>query len=331
MHRIFITEPSTFNSLNATNLDIISINDHIYQNILNGPSHSPSDSDENAYVFGPLFNLNEYIHVSSHGNDGAQIGLIDADILDQRSDLNWSDNLWSQIDYDYNDQSKRDQVRSINPAILFFGETIGGDVGADLYAHYGTNEQIDSLIIDNSYFFNVHTHRPSNREAKNKAKTEMENSKALYKTWKYAHDIINMIDDEYDSPLSDESEQYAAIPVSQFTVNIPRSTSININIQPDPVAIARSMNVQLSSTPTEITVKATVILHNKILRIISCNIQDGLEYKTTNVIIPDSIAKEISKQIKARVSIIASIMDINEHQVIYISFNMHVYWVIPLK
>jgi hypothetical protein len=36
--------------------------------------------------------------------------------------------------------------------ILFLGQTIGGDVGANIYVHINNNE-IDSLIIDNTYCF----------------------------------------------------------------------------------------------------------------------------------------------------------------------------------
>lgn len=44
-------------------------------------------------------------------------------------------------------------VRKKIPAVLFVGDTEGGDVGADLYAHFNSKKQIDSIIIDNDCYF----------------------------------------------------------------------------------------------------------------------------------------------------------------------------------
>jgi hypothetical protein len=45
------------------------------------------------------------------------------------------------------------KIRAKYPCILFQGETVGGDVGAKLYAHFNAKGGIDGLIIDNNYFF----------------------------------------------------------------------------------------------------------------------------------------------------------------------------------
>jgi hypothetical protein len=56
--------------------------------------------------------------------------------------------------YRYDTPQNVEQIRQLtNGAVIFQGQTFGGDVGADLYAHVNKNGNIDSLIIDNGHFF----------------------------------------------------------------------------------------------------------------------------------------------------------------------------------
>jgi hypothetical protein len=113
----------------------------------------------NAYIFGPLYK-NGYVHLGYHGNDAAQTGLLDmTKITKNELDKITAYEPWTEIYLakkkvtPWDDRSKLPIVqKQISPRILFVGETIGGDVGADVYVHLHNNE-IDSLIIDNNCLF----------------------------------------------------------------------------------------------------------------------------------------------------------------------------------
>jgi hypothetical protein len=116
--------------------------------------------DGNAYIFGRRFPLSQYTFVGDHGNDGAQTGFIDLDLFangDKVLDVvleEFAPKTKSRrgpgISWD--DRAALRRVRARLPHILFIGETVGGDVGASLYAHR-THGKIDGLIIDNDLLF----------------------------------------------------------------------------------------------------------------------------------------------------------------------------------
>jgi hypothetical protein len=115
----------------------------------------------NAYIFGRHFPWDEYKHVGSHGNDGAQTGFIDltgasrVEIQRLRSDEAWHD-IYGAVDYDWDNSDALKAIRKqLSERILFVGETVGGDVGADLYLHKDSNGHVDGAIIDNNYIFHV--------------------------------------------------------------------------------------------------------------------------------------------------------------------------------
>lgn len=155
--RIIIAEPRTYSKANKfVQQKPIVVTEEFYR-ILNKMPKNYQGKNTNAYVFGKKFKLSEYQKIRWHGNDAAQTGLIDYD--------KWNDNtistLRKQLDsidkkynYQYDSPENVKEVRTLtNGAILFQGETVGGDVGADLFAHYGRDGDINSLIIDNSHFF----------------------------------------------------------------------------------------------------------------------------------------------------------------------------------
>ena len=105
-----------------------------------------------AYVFGSMYPLKQYQCVGSHGNDGAQTGillLLPKKTVDPR--LN-NPKLWKKIlgryEYDYNRPTLLDDLqRQMSDKILFIGETRGGDVGASIFIHRDQNRSIDSIRI----------------------------------------------------------------------------------------------------------------------------------------------------------------------------------------
>lgn len=112
----------------------------------------------NAYIFGRRFPLSQYTFVGDHGNDGAQTGFIDLDLFangDKVLDVvleAFGPKRRRGPEIVWDDRAALRRIRAQLPHILFLGETVGGDVGASLYAHR-THGKIDGLIIDNNLLF----------------------------------------------------------------------------------------------------------------------------------------------------------------------------------
>ena len=161
---IFAAEPIFAYEYTVPDNMTFRINRSMYQLILAGgtrydfdhphPQVNPN-AHSNAYVFGPLFKLNEYKKVASHGNDGAQTGLIDNDLAKRFKDLDYQseDPFFIVEDFEFDDPFYRQTIRDYYPQIIWTGETQGGDIGADVFAHYDQLGEIDGLIVDPGYFF----------------------------------------------------------------------------------------------------------------------------------------------------------------------------------
>ena len=132
------------------------VTDQFYKKLLK-PPQSRKYNNGNAYIFGKKYPTKEYKFIASHGNDAAQTGLIDVELWkkgDYEKNSQKIDNVNAKFGYRYDHPRNVEIVRKISGgAVLFQGETVGGDVGAGLYAHYNSGGNIDSLIIDNNYFF----------------------------------------------------------------------------------------------------------------------------------------------------------------------------------
>lgn len=159
-HRILVTEPTTYQKRNKfVNFGKpFYVTTEFYNVLFKMPKRYDSDIG-NAYLFGKKYKPHEYKKIGSHGNDAAQTGIIDYDMWDDNFMLSKElKNKWYKIDekykYSYDSYNNIKEIRNLsNGAIIFQGETVGGDVGADVYAHYNNRKEIDSLIIDNNYFF----------------------------------------------------------------------------------------------------------------------------------------------------------------------------------
>lgn len=157
-HNIMFCEPVTYHPKHIHTTSF-KVNDDMYKKILKGgKSYIDYDDTTNAYVFGKRFPLNEYKLIGSHGNDVAGTGFIDLDIIPKGKS---SPDIDAVIGPCYRKGKKiinwdsREafvQANKLAPYVIFIGETVGGDVGANLYTHY-TNNILDSIIIDNGYFF----------------------------------------------------------------------------------------------------------------------------------------------------------------------------------
>ncbi len=120
---------------------------------------------QNAYVFGRLFNKNTYKYAGHHGNDGAQTGIVAMNpYVDGRKitgnptwryisgNPTWRAVIDTMKSWDQPKVLKRVR-KDISSHILFIGDTDGGDVGANVYVHVDAWGEIDSIIIDNDYYF----------------------------------------------------------------------------------------------------------------------------------------------------------------------------------
>ncbi|QGR53644.1 hypothetical protein [Moumouvirus maliensis] len=168
MHQIIFCEPNTFYYGGLEKKDLkklepsISINNNMYDLIINDKYNSFVDhnGNGNAYVFGKLYSMKSYKFVHGHGNDVAQTGFLDLDLLKKgvwfKKNEKGEYTEWDDYDssYDWDDKKSHRAIRKANKSILWFGETIGGDVGANLYVHK-TGGVIDSIIVDVGFFFGV--------------------------------------------------------------------------------------------------------------------------------------------------------------------------------
>ena len=113
----------------------------------------------NAFIFGHSFPLKEYKKEKEMVNDGAMTGLIDITNITQEEENRIDNNsrLWLKImeDHDYKEDKNflQDVQNKISKRILFAGRTKGGDVGAYLYVHRDSRDEIDGLIIENNCIF----------------------------------------------------------------------------------------------------------------------------------------------------------------------------------
>jgi hypothetical protein len=127
------------------------VTEKMYQCIKRAPKAYRS-SNTNAYIFGRKYKLETYKFFGDHGNDSAQTGFIDIDLERKIPKEIWNNPIWEKTSLSWNRNDLK-IVQKVNPAILWIGETVGGDIGASLYIHKNENNEIDGMIVDNFYFY----------------------------------------------------------------------------------------------------------------------------------------------------------------------------------
>jgi len=147
----------------------IKINGDMYDKLIKKPKRFINDG--NAYLFGKLYPLDTYKKRASMMNDIAQVGFVDVTglnahevkgIVDREYKFSGTNNNYNWDDINLLKKIKKE----ISPRIIFIGQTIGGDVGADLYTHLDKHNEIDSIIIDNYFFFKQNASELRNEIAK---------------------------------------------------------------------------------------------------------------------------------------------------------------------
>lgn len=157
LHNIIFTEPMMAVYADLPRMRPIGVNDRMYNSILLGPvpytQSRGRPCEGNAYVFGPLLDINAYTEIAEHGNDAGSTGFIDYDLARQaKEDISGAEwkTVYNGFKTNWDDRNALEKLRQRHKEILWVGETVGGDVGAKLYAHYDKNGEIDSLIVDNN-------------------------------------------------------------------------------------------------------------------------------------------------------------------------------------
>lgn len=158
-HTLLFCEPVTLREIRGNPGVKFIVDDALYPVLLRAPKafhvrRSVLDVG-NAYRFGPRRPLSEYRFVGYHGNDAAQTGFIDLDLFTAQAQAELPQlarDKYRSKRFDWADRSALKAVRARVPHVLWLGETVGGDVGASLWAHRSKN-RLDSIIVDNNYFF----------------------------------------------------------------------------------------------------------------------------------------------------------------------------------
>jgi hypothetical protein len=161
LHTLIFTEPSGFSGLNDDSI-FFTITNKMYQQLLEKPKEYVITKEltnkifHNAYIFGAIYPLEEYEYLGEHTNSYASTGLIDYNLFEAGKYIDYKCNMPNEpeifyLGYNYENLVK---AREKYPALVFYGYTLGGDVGAALYIHY-KNNLIDGILIDNQYFFDT--------------------------------------------------------------------------------------------------------------------------------------------------------------------------------
>lgn len=182
-------------------------------------------------------------------------------------------------------------------------------------------------------------------------KTQRDQARVLYKTWDYAADIYETLIGKINSPIGlhppfNKNYLIMAIPVGRGVIHLPKNNSqITVEMNPDPVEVARKMNVTLTD-PVKITITMSaktnyesdyvqwgVHIEEECIGLL-CNEDDyGCDVVTQNIIIPQSILEEMSKKITIE-RVEADLKDYTEGTTrprVYFNFEWNVYFVVPPK
>jgi hypothetical protein len=162
LYNIIFTDPNNFSQLHEEDT-FFTVTDNFYNKLFLEPKEyikteqGPTNKFyTNAYLFGDQYPINEYQYYGEHTNTSGLTSLIDYNLFEFGKYLDYSKDILEEPEIffaGYNYQTLLEARKQI-PALIFCGDTLGGDVGAALYVHY-TNNKIDGLIIDNQYFFDT--------------------------------------------------------------------------------------------------------------------------------------------------------------------------------
>jgi hypothetical protein len=142
----------------------ININQSMFDLISKGPTLKFEKGDRNAYLFGKKFSLPQYKKVAEHRYNEGRTGLLNVTGIsrDEKEKKLIEYEKWHKIFrkyyYDYDNRNLlNDLRRKISDRILFIGKTFALNSKPPIlsfYAHFNKKNEINSIIIDNHFFFN---------------------------------------------------------------------------------------------------------------------------------------------------------------------------------
>lgn len=152
---LIFCEPSSFNYKN--DYLVLDVDDKMQQLIYEG-GQPYQDGEGNAYVFGSLFSVDSYDHPGYVEVTNGEIGFVEQMAAKKRYKAKESSSDYEKHagSVKYNDPVYLANVRKDYPEITWIGQVFGKPNGVHLHFHVDDElDRVDSIIIDNSYFFNV--------------------------------------------------------------------------------------------------------------------------------------------------------------------------------
>lgn len=154
VHTLIFAEPTTFDYTN--DYVVIDVNDDLLAKIQKG-GEQYKDCEGNAYVFGPLFDIDEYIPAGSHDVTMGQTGFIEKSHAKRKHK---EGNL--TCDYEdfigevtFNDSDCIKLIQTTHPEIKWIGKVTHDAPRVHLHFHVSPNDEVDSIIVDNEYYYNA--------------------------------------------------------------------------------------------------------------------------------------------------------------------------------
>jgi hypothetical protein len=158
---IIIIEPSTYLDWNdgkeikleLKRMKIIKITNAFAKLILKGPRRTHKKYGYK-YLFGTQFPTKKYKFAYYQGNDIAQIGIISVGDLLRDIQTNYKEKsekiqpLDEKFGFQFKNKQYFKEYRKLFPSVLFIGETIGGDIGANVLVHLTESGIVDSLVLE---------------------------------------------------------------------------------------------------------------------------------------------------------------------------------------
>lgn len=156
IHTLIFAEPNTFDY--ARNYIVLDVNDDLYKLIQAG-GEEHRDCNSNAYVFGSLFDIDDYEHAGHHEVLQGQTGLIEKTGAKTKHKAGYL-----TCDYEdfvgkpkFNDGEFLKKIQKTHPEISWIGEVIDNNTKCHLHFHVSPQDVVDSVIVDNNFFLIAHS------------------------------------------------------------------------------------------------------------------------------------------------------------------------------
>lgn len=172
---------------------VVHVTDKFYKILRDTPYFIVNkELDSNAYLFGKLFDISTYELIGVHMNDVANTSIVEITKITDKE----VKEIMKKIEDFYKDKKKSYRWdwrpcltklrKELNDRVIFMGDTIPGDYGARILAHYNKKKEIDSLIIDADCFYD-HSSNPKLKKLQISKLLKLDN-----KIYKGAYEVTHL-------------------------------------------------------------------------------------------------------------------------------------------